>query len=153
MENQVIQFASCNPVAPVAKSRTGMQGVYLVAAELTFQGLIVSVTSRNAIGADLLVTDEKCKHAWSVQVKTNRKAASFWLLNEHAQNLDSRTHIYVFVNLKGSERPDYYVVPSGIVARNVCVEPPTPKGAVFYSFARSDAKPYSEGWKEFFAKD
>ena len=151
MESQVIQFASRNPVKPVNKSGTGIQGVYLVAAELTFQGLIVSVTSRSAIGADLLVTDEKCKQAWSVQVKTNRQAAGFWLLNEHAQHFDSPTHIYVFVNLKGSERPDYYVVPSGIVAKNVCVQP-TEKGPVFYSFVRSDAKPYSERWKEVFAK-
>ncbi len=39
----------------VIKSQTGMQGVYLVAAELTHLGFIVSVTSRSTRGADLLV--------------------------------------------------------------------------------------------------
>ena len=48
---------------------TGMLGTYLAAAELTKKGFIVSITSRNAKGADLLVTDQSCKKTWSVQVK------------------------------------------------------------------------------------
>ena len=42
---------------------TGMRGVYLVAAELCRYGLIVSPTSRSAIGADILATDSKCKNS------------------------------------------------------------------------------------------
>ena len=133
-----------------SKSQTGMLGVYLVASEMTYLGFIVSVTSRNAIGADLLVTDEKCKRTWSVQVKTNRQAAGFWLLNEHAREIKSPTHVYVFVNLKGNERPAYYIVPSEIVAGKVCVEPA--KSGTFYSFARKDAERYSERSKEVFVK-
>ena len=38
------------------KQITGMRGVYLVAAELAAQGLIVTATSRSAFGADLLVS-------------------------------------------------------------------------------------------------
>jgi hypothetical protein len=45
---------------------TGMQGVYLVAAELTKRGLTVAPASRSAFGADLLVTDDRCKKTWSV---------------------------------------------------------------------------------------
>lgn len=125
-----------------------MRGVYLVASEMTYLGFTVSVTSRNAIGADLLVTDEKCKRTWSIQVKTNRHPASFWLLNEHAREIKSPTHVYVFVNLRGNERPSYYVVSSEIVAGKVCVDPR--KNSTFYSFARKDAEPYSEGWKQVF---
>jgi hypothetical protein len=33
---------------------TGMRGVYLVAAELSRLGFVVSPTSRSAVGADLL---------------------------------------------------------------------------------------------------
>jgi hypothetical protein len=55
---------------------TGMRGVYLVAAELTRLGFIVSPTSRSARGADLLVTDQECQKAWSVQVKTKSEPAS-----------------------------------------------------------------------------
>jgi hypothetical protein len=45
---------------------TGMTGVYLAAAELSHLGFIVSPTSRSARGADLLVTDQGCRKAWSV---------------------------------------------------------------------------------------
>jgi hypothetical protein len=50
---------------------TGMRGVYLVAAELSRLGFIASPTSRSAIGADILVTDQSCQNTFSVQVKTN----------------------------------------------------------------------------------
>src|SRR5882672_7515483 len=73
--------------------------VCIVAAELTKWGLIVSPTSRSAFGADLLVTDQKCKHAWSVQVKTNFDRRTFWLLSKPAREIKSDTHVYVFVNL------------------------------------------------------
>lgn len=77
---------------------TGMRGVYLVAAELSARGFIVSPTSRSARGADLLVTDQSCKRAWSVQVKTNGIVRPFWLVGEHAGDLVSDSHVYVFVN-------------------------------------------------------
>ena len=48
------------------QQQSGMRGVYLVAAELVARGFIVSVTSRGAAGADLLVTDHTCARAWSV---------------------------------------------------------------------------------------
>ena len=84
---------------------TGMLGVYLTAAELTSRGFIVSPTSRSALGADLLVTDQRCQKAWSVQVKTQRQAANYWLVGSHAREINSPTHIYVFINLRGAIAP------------------------------------------------
>ena len=55
----------------IDRQLTGMTGVYLAAAELSHRGFIVSPTSRSARGADLLVSDQDCQKAWSVQVKTN----------------------------------------------------------------------------------
>src|SRR5947208_12349123 len=97
---------------------TGMLGVYLAAAELTEKGLIVSITSRNAKGADLLATDQSYERTWAIQVKTNRKPAKFWLGGKSFTDDVARQHVYVFVNLRGDVRPDYYVVPSRIVARD-----------------------------------
>jgi hypothetical protein len=111
--------------ADMAKNtqQTGMIGVYLVAAELSHRGFIVSPTSRNARGADLLVTDQGCRTAWSVQVKTNGnadgKVRSTWQLNENARDFDSKSHVYVFVSLRDNERPEYMVVPSSVVANNI----------------------------------
>jgi hypothetical protein len=135
----------------VNKSQTGMQGVYLVAADLTYLGYIVSVTSRNAFGADLLVTDRSCKKACSVQVKTNKNKTSCWLLSEHAKSLVSDSHVYVFVNLKGNQRPEYYVVPSEFVASHVYEE--SRETSTFYSFDRRDLQMTSEGWDVFQTED
>jgi hypothetical protein len=130
---------------------TGMLGVYLTAAELIKLDFIVSPTSRSAFGADLLVTDRHCRDAWSVQVKTNRKAASFWLLNAHAADLSSESHVYVFVNLRGEERPDYFVVPSADVVRIHKVTTRT-TGSTWYFVDRKDMGDYAEGWLKVFGK-
>jgi hypothetical protein len=94
----------------------GMRGVYLVAAEMSRLGFIASPTSRSALAADILITDQACQRAFSVQVKTNSTAASFWLIGKHIPTSD--THIYVLLNLKSKDDttlPEYFVVPSGIV--------------------------------------
>lgn len=100
---------------------TGMRGVYLVAAELTRLGFVVSPTSRSALGADLLVTDQKCKRAFSVQVKTNARTFGFWLIGKKARETVSDTHIYVLVNIRSSvrsgERTEFFIVPSKTIAR------------------------------------
>lgn len=127
---------------------TGMLGVYLVAAELSRLGFIVSPTSRSAAGADLLVTDQSCRKAWSVQVKTNRKASNNWLLAAHAANLRSDSHVYVFVNIRGDKRPEYIVAPSAHVASHLRrAERST--GSIWYWFHRGDRPVDGEGWELF----
>jgi hypothetical protein len=130
---------------------TGMLGVYLVAAELTKRGFIVSPTSRSAFGADLLVTDERCSKAWSIQVKTNRKAASFWLLSRHAADLQSDSHVYVFVNLRGDERPDYFVALSADVARLHRVSKSS-TGSVWWSIDAEKIRDRKDGWTAVFGE-
>jgi hypothetical protein len=127
---------------------TGMRGVYLVAAELSRLGFIVSPTSRSAAGADLLVTDQKCQKAWSVQVKTNKSPATFWLLGANAAKLKSDSHAYVFVNIRKDGRPEYVVAPSVHVAEKV-VKETAKTGSVWYSFLRQDRLYVSEGWELF----
>jgi hypothetical protein len=127
---------------------TGMLGVYLAAAELTSRGFIVSPTSRSAIGADLRVTDQECRRAWSVQVKTNRKAAKFWLIGKHTGRFRSKSHVYIFINLKGDARPDYLVVASAFVAKHAHTSN-SKTGSVWYSFYRDSVARKAEGWKLF----
>jgi len=128
---------------------TGMLGVYLTAAELTSRKFIVSPTSRSAAGADLLVTDQRCQRAWSVQVKTQRQAANFWLVGHQAREINSPTHIYVFINLRGDSRPDYLVVPSTVVAEKM-YEEKARSGSTFYCFDRSAGKDFvnTQGWPD-----
>ena len=127
---------------------TGMLGVYLVAAELSRLNYIVSPTSRSAAGADLLVTDHRCTFAWSVQVKTNRRATKFWLLGRHALELTSPSHLYIFVNLKGDQRPDYIVARSAHVASCIKHKVST-TGSEWFEFHRNDNPNDGEGWSIF----
>jgi hypothetical protein len=127
---------------------TGMLGVYLVAAELSKRGFIVSPTSRSAAGADLLVTDQACKKAWSVQVKTNSGRPNFWLLGAHASQMKSDSHMYVFVNNARGEKPEYLVAPSRHVAEKVYHEVAT-KGSEWYSFSTSSRLKEGDGWELF----
>ena len=113
---------------PANKQITGMRGVYLVAAELSRLGFIVSPTSRGAQGADLLVTDQNCRRTFSVQVKTTSGGA-FWLVGKNVDKGISKSHIYVLVRIrklkklisdenKEGEIIEYYVVPSKILSEN-----------------------------------
>lgn len=121
-----------------------MQGVFLVAAEGAKRGFIVCVTSRNAIGADLLATDGACKKTWSVQVKTNTKRASFWLTGKHARTATSDTHAYVFVTLNGKNGPEFHAVPSKYIASHTY-----DKNGAWHSFERSELPPGSDDWSAF----
>ena len=126
----------------------GMRGVYLVAAEMSRLGFIASPTSRSALAADILITDQACLRAFSVQVKTNSTAASFWLVGKHIPISD--THIYVLVNLKSKDDaalPEYFVVPSGIVKERT-VYSKHPKSE-FYSLYRKDILSYRDKWEVF----
>jgi len=133
---------------PASKQNTGMRGVYLVAAELSKLGFIVSPTSRSAFGADLLVTDRQCKKAFSVQVKTNARTFNFWLLNKKSKELISPSHIYVLVNTKRNEDEiEYFIVPSKIVSKKMYIE--KRKKSIWYSFDYKDAKRYRDKWDVF----
>ena len=125
---------------------TGMTGVYLVAAELSRLGFIASPTSRSAMGADILVTDQSCQRAYSVQVKTNAKPATFWLLSAKAKETVSDTHIYALVNLK-ADGADYYLVPSRIVAERM-KHSRSPKSE-WWSIDRAKIEGYRGKWETF----
>ena len=127
---------------------TGMQGVYLVATELSRMGSIVSPTSRGAAGADLLVTDQQYKRTFSVQVKTNKKTFGFWLVRNKAKEISSKSHIYVLVNIKKDGKDiEYYVVPSKVVAQHPGVSYENWKNFSFSN--QEEAEHYRERWKLF----
>ncbi|MBM4031925.1 MAG: hypothetical protein FJ291_09085 [Planctomycetes bacterium] len=128
---------------------TGMTGVYLVAAELSRRDLVVSSTSRNAQAADLLVTDAECKNTYAVEVKTNRKPSSFWLVNSRTSELVSRNLIYAFVNLRDAGA-EFFLVPSAVVARSVNVSKPSKtRKAYWYSVERADIARFRDKWSLF----
>ncbi|MBI5725009.1 MAG: hypothetical protein HZA50_13695 [Planctomycetes bacterium] len=130
---------------------TGMRGVYLVAAELSRLGLVVSPTSRSAIGADILVTNQHCSRSFSVQVKTNATTFKFWLVGVKAKKIVSKTHIYVFANLRPTKDGDiteFYVVPSNVVVKKTKYSK-AKTGSKWYFFNLEDALPFKDKWEIF----
>jgi hypothetical protein len=126
-----------------------MQGVYLVAAELSRLGYIASPTSRSARAADLLVTDQACKRAHSVQVKTNSSKSSYWLLGKDAKELRSPSHVYVFVAIRPkAPLVSFFVVPSEFVAKHTYEE--RFGEGTWYSFTFADAAPFENQWLQHF---
>lgn len=132
---------------------TGMRGVYLVAAELSRLGFIASPTSRSAIGADILVTDQRCLRTYSVQVKTNARTFGFWLVGAKAREIQSETHIYVLVNLRRSklgENIEYFVVPSSVVAEKMVSSVSRSEAKTeWHQLNIAEAEPYRDNWTVF----
>ncbi len=123
--------------------------MFLVAAELSKLGFIVSPTSRSAAGADLLVTDQRCSRAFTVQVKTNAKSTGNWLIGKHAEALVSRNHVYVLVNLSGTNDVEYVVVPSRAIRGAVIVKARGKARTKWYWVNRKDLSDYRSKWSAF----
>jgi hypothetical protein len=99
---------------------SGVSGEYFVAGELSRRGYIASITLRNTKGIDVLVSNAAATRSVGLQVKTNQGERRGWLLNMKAEDYFADNLFYVFVNLKSNtSRPDYYIVPSQVVAEDV----------------------------------
>lgn len=97
------------------------------------------------MAADLLVTDRRCLRSFTVQVKTNAKAAPTWLVGKKASTLKSNTLLYAFVNLQEDGDHDFYVMPSAAVVRRVrTVARPN---STWYAIDREAVEPYWEAWE------
>ncbi len=96
---------------------SGVAGEYFVAAELSRRGYLASITLRNTKGVDILCSNSDASKNIGIQVKTNRRSTRDWVLNKKAEDYFADNLFYVFVNLNnGESQPDYFIVPSGVVA-------------------------------------
>lgn len=98
----------------------GVAGEYFVAAELTRRGYIASITLRNTRGIDILASNETASRQVGLQVKSSQGNSREWILNRKVEDYFADNLFYVFVNLKAEkERPDFFIVPSRVVADSV----------------------------------
>ena len=98
----------------------GVAGEYLVAGELSKRGYIASITLRNTAGVDILCSNQDATKTLGIQVKTNSGSSRSWILNKKAETYAEDNLFYVFVCLHhGKKPPDYFIVPSKIVAKYV----------------------------------
>jgi hypothetical protein len=88
-----------------------------VAGELTRRGYMASVTLRNSDSIDIHASKIGEHKLFLIQVKTTQNSKRAWQLTKKSESLQNPNLFYVFVLLKGiQERPDYFIVPSLIVA-------------------------------------
>lgn len=98
----------------------GVAGEYYVAAELSARGQIASITMRNTKGVDILCSNADATKSVGIQVKTNKGSKRSWVLNQKSEDYFAENLFYVFVSLNnGEQSPDYFVVPSGYLAKHV----------------------------------
>lgn len=96
----------------------GAAGEYYVAAELSKDGWLATVTIKNSPGIDVLAVEAPPgQTAVSIQVKTTT-GSSFVLPRAAVDGPHSPREFFVLVRIpRGAERPDYYVLPAGLVHR------------------------------------
>jgi len=105
-----------------SRALTGIAGAHFVAAELSQQGIIATVTSRNTEGIDVLASNIDGSKVVSIQVKTSaaeqrKRFTGSWILTKKHENILSDNLFYIFVDLnEGDKKPDFYIVPSKVVA-------------------------------------
>ena len=107
----------------------GNAGEYFVAGELTRRGFTVGIPLANTPDYDILAIHREQKRQLAIQVKTSNdtyltdggkeKKLHKWRLTKKAESLQSDNMYYVFVILNGLDMPQYYIVPSKIVAETV----------------------------------
>ena len=108
------------PSAKIPPMLTGVAGEYFVAAELSRQGYIASISLRNTRGIDILATNQDGSRSITIQCKTNQSGQRNWMLNKKSESFFAKDHFYVFVALKKlATRPSFHVVPSKIVADHI----------------------------------
>lgn len=100
----------------ISKILSGVAGEHFVAAELTRRGYVVSLTSKNTKGIDMLASNEDASKTVGIQVKTKQVGGKGWLLNKGNEDYYSDNLFYVFVDLNGLNQPDYHIVHSKTVA-------------------------------------
>ena len=95
----------------------GNSGEYFVAAELERRGFSVALPMSNTPDFDLLaISRDDHSVQYALQVKTQSGKRAEWMLNKKNENLKGDNIFYVFVQLNDCAYPDYYVVPSKVVA-------------------------------------
>lgn len=98
----------------------GNCGEYFVAAELERRGFSVAVPMSNTPIFDLLAIERaNLDNQIVIQVKTNSKSNNSWTLSVKNENIIGSNIYYVLVKLNNLDNPEYFIVPSKVVAERI----------------------------------
>jgi hypothetical protein len=94
--------------------RAGTAGTYLVAAKLSLEGFVATVTSRNARAVDILAYYPVTGRAFGIQVKTSSEKSTWktdWNV-KGVRDIAAPDLFFVFVKLWADKPHEFYVVHS-----------------------------------------
>ncbi|KKL84106.1 hypothetical protein LCGC14_1968050 [marine sediment metagenome] len=103
----------------VAKQNIGNAGEYFIAYLLSASNCIVTVTLGRAEGFDLLIVNPKNK-TLKISVKTTFYQTKSLIMAKKVEEIKDSNLFYAFVRYSDIHKlPDYWIIPSKIVAERV----------------------------------
>ena len=97
----------------------GNCGEYFVAAELERRGFTAAVPMSNTKDFDVLAIDRTTNKQFAIQVKTTSFGRLKWILSPKAEELKGDNIFYIFVHLHELDVPEYFIIPSEVVANDI----------------------------------
>lgn len=104
-------------VPQVSRYRTQWASQFLVAAELTRRGYLVSFTLGNAKFTDLMVETPGNKH-FSIDIK-GQSMKNYWIIKPSENNRDDQYFILVYVPRNLTESPQYFILNSDDITKEL----------------------------------
>ena len=98
---------------------TGNAGEYFVAGELERHGFTAAIPMSNVKDFDILAINRNTYKQYAIQVKTTSYKTKSWTLSVKNENIEGDNIIYFFVSLNELNVPEYHIVPSRIVAKDL----------------------------------
>lgn len=105
--------------AKICTIDVGNSGEYFAVAEMQRRGYEVAVPMSNTPAFDILAIRKSDGVQFAIQVKTRNNGKQDFTLNKKCETIVAANIYYVFVNLNGLDHPDYYIVPSKVVADRI----------------------------------
>ena len=97
----------------------GNAGEYFVAGELERHGFTAAIPMSNVKDFDILAINRTNYKQFAIQVKTTSYKAKAWTLSNKNEGIEGDNIIYFLVSLNELDHPEYHIVPSKIIAKEL----------------------------------
>ena len=97
----------------------GNCGQYFVAAELERRGFTAAIPLSNTQDFDILAINRITNKQIAIQVKTTAFGTLQWMLSSKDEKNKGNNIYYILVHLHELETPEYYIIPSTILADSI----------------------------------
>lgn len=101
------------------KNIIGAAGEYFVAAELSRQGIIATLTLKNTPNVDVIATTLDGHKTVNIQVKTKQNSQGWRLSDKTEIKTRAKNFFVVFVDLYKPDKVEYYVIPKNVLAKEI----------------------------------